>query len=116
MLYNLNFSHHTGVPQAPAPILTAPEGGGDITIRWKEPFSSKGFPVLSYNLTVQNLTSGYTVVAVVLPGGTLSYSISASDAPVLCYSLSVSITARNMLGVSDEGRRVFLIVSTICGE
>ena len=94
-------------------------GGEVINISWEEPFSNTGFPILSYNLTVQNQTSGHSI-SVDLPMGTQAYHINTSDVrSIICRSLSITLTARNTLGVSDEGIGTFqidVVVSTIWGE
>ena len=87
---------------APQPEAQVLSGGHVINISWEEPYSHDTFPILFYNLTIQNQTENSSF-SEMLPDTVLSYNIVKNSVSTTCHTLTFVLTACNSIGVSDEG-------------
>ena len=73
---------------------------------WNESNSRNEFPVLSYTLNIQNLTSSSLIDTVVLSdtnASSFQYVFTVDSALSECHNISVEVTANNSVGGSSPG-------------
>lgn len=93
--------HTAYAPLVPAIALKIMNEGTVLNVSWQEPYSSYGFPVISYTLMIYNNATSNTSNTI-LPADTTYYLANSSDT-MLCSWLEFTITAENSLGSSNWG-------------
>lgn len=92
-----------GPPLAPNLMLEVMDEGTVLNISWEKPYSPEGFPILSYNLTLHNVTSNSSHL--LLQADTPTYYLlnSTDYNNVMCNVLRFTVTAASSVGSSDDG-------------
>lgn len=75
--------------------------GTVLNVSWQEPYSSDGFPVISYTIMIYNNVTSNTSNAI-LPADMTYYLANSSDT-MSCSWLKFTVTAENSLGSSTLG-------------
>ncbi len=90
----------TGPPLTPNVTLMVLNEGTVLNISWEEPYSPEGFPILSYYVRVENVTSNISL----LQDRTTStyYLFNSTDNAILYSKLNVTVRAESSVGSSNE--------------
>lgn len=72
-------------------------------LNWSAPFTWDGFPIINYNITVYNVSSGETTTTIkhANDSGSLSLSHHGTSNGPSCYMLNLSVTASNSVGEGE---------------
>ena len=79
--YNIiinNYSKHTGLLESVSDLTVALINSTTVLISWSPPFTLEGVPILGYNVTITNTTSGENETMLVVDT-TLLYSIDSDN-------------------------------------
>ena len=87
-----------GPPLPPAPQLEV-VNTTSVRVSWEEPFTWELFPVLSYQVSVYNVSSGTYTNAYTLSGSQRSQVVTVES----CSVLVLQVTASNREGMSVPG-------------
>ena len=90
-----------GVPLSPS-LQYSVVNDSTLQIRWDEPFTMDGFPIMAYNVTVADSIS-QEVDYYELSSATHSFTVTRTD-PSLCTNLLFSVVAVNDVGPSTPDR------------
>ena len=91
-----------GVPLSPS-LQYSVVNDSTLQISWDEPFTLNDFPIMAYNVTVDDLINQEEVVTHELSSATRSFTITQTD-PSSCTNLLFSVVAVNDVGPSTPNR------------
>ena len=91
-----------GPPLPPAPRLEV-KSTTSVNVSWEEPFTWDLFPVLSYQVSVYNVSSGTHTNTYTLSGNETSQVITRHTETSVCSELRFEVTAKNGEGESGAG-------------
>jgi hypothetical protein len=91
-----------GPPLPPAPQLEV-LSTTSVRVSWEEPFTWELFPVLSYQVSVYNVSSGTYNNTFTLSGNETSQVITRQTETTVCSELRLGVTAKNGEGESAAG-------------
>ena len=92
-------------PSQPDPVVTTLNKTA-LQVSWSESNSQDGFPVLSYTLNIQNLTSSSLIDMVIFSdtnASSFQYVFTVDSVLSECHTISVEVTANNSVGGSSPG-------------
>ena len=91
-----------GPPLPPVPRLEV-FNATSVRVSWEEPFTWELFPVLSYQVSVYNVSSGTYTDNFTLSGNETSQVITRQTETTVCSELWLEVTAKNGEGEGCAG-------------